>query len=330
MSYVLFVHTRHQIPIEIARLTERMRGIGWEIRVLDTAPDEPVVVAAGPIPEDGMVFGWDCEDPDADRCDALFPFGGTVDLYRLPDDIFSLDGCELSWEVDPSSGEEMDPEDWAEMTRGLPPEKLDLLREARIGYHLRTGAHVNPFRFIFQWDLCLAVAQECRGLIADPQEGEYHWFNEVKTDPRTPIPRGVAHIDRMLSSLSLWHRILYWFKQRNDTEETPPLVNALTWGVAFEAGFRGYALVSRFWRESPHPLSWAILGIPFLFVYIGLEGNWRWAWWGALVSLPLVIGIELLLSLRDGFGFFDGFRLAFAAVVVILLLLPPVREHFCI
>lgn len=190
VSYDLFVHTRQQAPIDIPRLTERMRTLGWEIRVLDDSYSMASILAAGPVPEDGMVFGWDRTSPDAERCDALFPFGGTVDLHQLPDTLLSLSGSGISFTLHPTPEEEMDPEDWAEAIKNLPLEKIETIREAAIRYHMRTSAHVNLFRFIFQSDLSLAVARECRGLIEDSQEVTYPWAHEVRHDSRRPIDRG--------------------------------------------------------------------------------------------------------------------------------------------
>lgn len=326
MSYDLFVHSPQQPPIDIIRLTERMRVLGWEIRVLDDSYGTPSILSTGPVPDDGMVFGWDLTSPDAQRCDALFPIGGTVDLNRLPDDLLSLDGSELSYELHPTPEEEMDPDDWTEMMKDLPSDKQDIIRKAAIRYYLRTSAHLNLFRFIFQGDLCLAVAQACDGLIEDPQEGTYRWARDVTPASHTPMERAVAEYDAMFPKP--WWRKALDHLAGNDDQLRPDGVNNLLWLVFLESALRVFrlGLGLHFQRYfSPFLLLTALL---FLAIGFGLLRGHRWSWSTMFIAYPLAVGVDVLMSLSNGFGLNDGLRLGMIALAVAYLLSKKVREHF--
>ncbi|MHB0935538.1 MAG: hypothetical protein ACYDCO_03430 [Armatimonadota bacterium] len=333
MSYDLHVYTREQTPLDIGRLTERMRSIGWEIRVLDGQFKIAKVIAAGSVPASGAVFGWDRKSPDAQQCDTLFAFDRAVDLDDLPEDLLSLDGCTLDYEraeeyADHWKPENWTPKEWQEFRKRVTPEQYTYLCEARAYYYLRTSAHANLFRFLFQCDLGWAVAMETGGLVEDPQDWRYYWAREATPDSHSPIERATEEYQTLYPE-SRWDGLRVELPDDDDDEVDVPRpdgVNNLIWLALLESGLSVFRLVLGL-RFQHHFSTWfLLLALAFLAVALGLFRGWRWAWWTMLVGYVTLQGADILLS--KGFGFLDVTQVILVGIAVICLSLRSVRQYF--
>jgi len=335
MSYDVHVYSREQTPLDIGRLTERMRSLGWEIRVLDDTGSQPVVVADGPVPVDSMVFGWDRDIPQAGQLAPRFPVGGTVNVESFPEELqLASGGCGLYFhpveDAKQWKPESWTPEEWQEFRKRVTPEQYTFLCDARAHYYLRTSAHVNPFRFLFQCDLGWAVAMETGGLVEDPQDWQYFWAREATPDPRTPMERAVEEYQTLFPE-SRWDGLRVELPDDDDEEEDVPRpdgVNTLILLALLEGGLNIFRLVLDLMHRQHFSSLWMLLAVFFLAIALGLFRGWRWAWWSMLAGYVLVVGADVVMLLSDGFGFRDGMRMVMIGIAVAYLLTRNVRKYF--
>jgi len=169
------------------------------------------------------------------------------------------------------------------------------------------------------------VAQECRGLIEDPQDGKHSWAHEVPPDARTLIERAMAEYERMFPK-PWWRKALDHLVAGDDDDlPRPNGVNNLLWLAFLESGLRVFKLTLALnFRQHFSPF-WLLTAL--LFLALGIFRGWRWSWWTMLIAYPLAVGADVLMSQSNGFSLIDG-RLILVVLAVAYLLSGKVRGYF--
>jgi len=174
MTLELTVYTRLPEACEVSRLAARLGEIGWAIRVLNEYSRTAEVLPDGPLPREGVVYGWSKVSRKHRRFNALFPTGLLVDAWALPEE---LAACNISVSLLETPDEQFERDQWAGSP--LPPEKLAVLQQAECHYELSAWAVENLQSEQFLRDVAWALAKETGGIVFDQERVEAKWAEEM-------------------------------------------------------------------------------------------------------------------------------------------------------
>ena len=175
MSVELTVYTRLPEICEIHRLAARLAEAGWEIRALDQYSRTAEVLPAGPLPKEGVVYGWKRAHRKARRFAALFQPGLLLDAWSLPED--DLAACGVNASLLETPDDQFERDQWTGSP--LPAEKLAVLQQAECRYELSTWVADTPLSQRFLRDTAWALAKETGGIVFDAERVEAAWAEEV-------------------------------------------------------------------------------------------------------------------------------------------------------
>jgi len=175
MSVELTVYTRLPEICEINRLAARLAEAGWEIRALNEYSGTAEVLPEGPLPKEGVVYGWKRAHRKGRRFSALFQPGLLIDAWSLPEE--DLAACNISISLFDTPDDLHERDQWAGSP--LPAEKLAVLQQAECRYELSAWAADTPLSNRFLCDIAWALAKETGGIVFDAERVHAEWAEEM-------------------------------------------------------------------------------------------------------------------------------------------------------
>lgn len=178
MTAELAVYTRLSEVCPIPRLAALLAEAGWEIRVLNEYSRTAEVLLEGPLPKEGVIYGWERAHRKSRRFSSLFQPGLLLDAWALPEE--DLAACNLSISLLDTPDDQFERDQWTGAP--LPPEKLAVLQQAECRYELTAWAADTPLSARFLPPVARALARETGGIVFDPARVEARWAEEMGCD----------------------------------------------------------------------------------------------------------------------------------------------------
>ena len=185
MSLELTVYTRMADICTVERLLARLHEAGWEARVLNEYSRLAMLLPAGALPVEGVVYAWTPEDAKAERLARFFTPGRPLDAWALPED---LAACNISASQLETPDDQFELDQWVG-DRKLPPEKLAVLQNAECRYQLSAWIAEGPHSDRLLRDTAWALAKETGGIIFNPQKLAAAWAEEMDRTPGKAVRR---------------------------------------------------------------------------------------------------------------------------------------------